>query len=183
VASAYGWQPYYLQVPIVLKSGSLNLLEPSGPVQACNGIALSLFWRKQLPPSSGNESSALMTEARHIIHIRGPIYKLHSITTQKAVLFVTVLPHKKLKCTLVQALRLCTDCTVHRRGRGIALLFLDHSTRRGWGVSAIPWPLFTPGKDPVPIVWEAGWAPGLVWNRCGKSRPPHRDSIPRPSSP
>jgi len=29
---AYGWQPYYLHVPIVLKSGSLNLLEPSGPV-------------------------------------------------------------------------------------------------------------------------------------------------------
>jgi len=27
-------------VPIVLKSGSLNLLEPSEPVQACNGIAL-----------------------------------------------------------------------------------------------------------------------------------------------
>ena len=25
---------------IVLKSGSLNFLEPSGPVQACNGIAL-----------------------------------------------------------------------------------------------------------------------------------------------
>jgi hypothetical protein len=27
-------------VPIVLKSGSLKLLEPSGPVKACNGIAL-----------------------------------------------------------------------------------------------------------------------------------------------
>jgi hypothetical protein len=27
-------------VPIVLKSGSLNLLEPSGPVKVCNGIAL-----------------------------------------------------------------------------------------------------------------------------------------------
>jgi len=27
-------------VPIVLKYGSLNLLETSGPVQACNGIAL-----------------------------------------------------------------------------------------------------------------------------------------------
>jgi hypothetical protein len=25
-----------------LKSGSLNLLEPSGPVKACNGIALAL---------------------------------------------------------------------------------------------------------------------------------------------
>jgi len=22
---------------------------------------------------------------------------------------------------------------------------------------------FTPGKDLVPIVWEAGWAPGPVW--------------------
>jgi hypothetical protein len=27
-------------VPIVLKSGSLNLLEPDGPVQASNGIGL-----------------------------------------------------------------------------------------------------------------------------------------------
>ena len=39
-AGAYGWQPYHLHVSTVLKSGSLNLLEPSGPVQACNGIAL-----------------------------------------------------------------------------------------------------------------------------------------------
>ena len=29
-------------MPIVLKSGSLNLLEPSGPVQSCNGVALPL---------------------------------------------------------------------------------------------------------------------------------------------
>jgi len=29
-------------VTIVLKSGSLNLLEPPEPVQACNGIALPL---------------------------------------------------------------------------------------------------------------------------------------------
>jgi hypothetical protein len=40
VAGAYGWQPYHLHVLIVLKSGSLNLLEPSGPFQDCNGIAL-----------------------------------------------------------------------------------------------------------------------------------------------
>ena len=33
-----------------------------------------------------------------------------------------------------------------------------------------------PGKDPVPNVQEAGWAPGPVWTG-GKSRP-HRDSIP-----
>jgi hypothetical protein len=30
-------------VPIVLKSGSLNLLEASGPVKACNGIALPFY--------------------------------------------------------------------------------------------------------------------------------------------
>jgi hypothetical protein len=34
VAGAYGLQPYHLHVLIVLKSGSLNLLKPSGPVQA-----------------------------------------------------------------------------------------------------------------------------------------------------
>ena len=30
-------------------------------------------------------------------------------------------------------------------------------------VSVTPRPLFTPEKYPVPIVQEAGWAPGLVW--------------------
>jgi hypothetical protein len=39
-AGAQGWQPCHLHVPIVLKSGSLKLLEASGPVKACNGIAL-----------------------------------------------------------------------------------------------------------------------------------------------
>ena len=32
------------------------------------------------------------------------------------------------------------------------------------------------GKDPVPILQEAGWAPGPVWTG-GKSRP-HRVSVP-----
>ena len=40
VAGGYGWQPFHLHVAIVLKTGSLNLLEPSGPAQACNGVAL-----------------------------------------------------------------------------------------------------------------------------------------------
>jgi len=62
-----------------------------------------------------------------------------------------------------------------RVGRGIALLFHDRCTRR-WVVSSTPRPHFTPGKDPVPILQEAGWAPGPVWTG-GKSRP-HRDSIP-----
>jgi hypothetical protein len=39
-AGAWGWQPYHLNVPNVMKSRSLNLLEPSGPHQACYGTAL-----------------------------------------------------------------------------------------------------------------------------------------------
>jgi len=69
----------------------------------------------------------------------------------------------KVKCTLLQALRLRKGRTDHRGSRGIALPFLDHGTRSGWGVSVTPRPLFIPGKNPVPIVQEAGWAPGPVW--------------------
>jgi hypothetical protein len=43
----------------------------------------------------------------------------------------TVLTAVKVKCTLVQALRLCTGRTAHRGSRGITLPFLDHGTRRG----------------------------------------------------
>jgi hypothetical protein len=87
----------------------------------------------------------------------------------------------KVKCTLVQALRLCTRRTAYRWRRGIALLFHDHGTRKWRGVSVTPWPLFTPGKDPVSIV--QGWVGSRAGlDRCGKSRT-HRDSIPGPSSP
>jgi hypothetical protein len=37
----------------------------------------------------------------------------------------------KIKCTLVQALRLCTGHTAHRGSRDIALPFLDYGSRRG----------------------------------------------------
>ena len=148
-------------MPIVLKSGSLNLLEPSGPVQACNGIFF-------------------MNQERHASEISKIAGCWHSHcffsgTTESS--FLTRLPvesdqhygpHKvmvkvKVNCTFVQALRFCTGRTAHRGSRGIALPFLDHGTRRGWGVSVTPRPIFTPGKDPVPIVQEAGWAPGPVW--------------------
>jgi hypothetical protein len=88
----------------------------------------------------------------------------------------------KVNCTLVQALGLCIGCTAHRESRGIALLFHDHGIRRGWGVSVTSRPLFTHGKDPVPIVQEAGWAPGPVWTGA-KNLSPYRDLIPGPSSP
>jgi len=61
-------------------------------------------------------------------------------------------------------------------GRGIALLFHDRGTRRGEWSAARHGRTLPPGKDPVPIVQEAGWVPGPVWTD-GKSRP-HRDLIP-----
>ena len=41
-------------------------------------------------------------------------------------------------------------------------------------------PCFTPGKDPVPIVQEAGWVPGPVWTVENLAL---RERIPGPSSP
>jgi len=42
--------------------------------------------------------------------------------------------------------------------------------------AAHPGRTLPPGKDPVHIVQEAGWAPGSVWT--GRKSRPHRDSIP-----
>jgi hypothetical protein len=47
-ASAWDRQTYHL--PIVLKSGSLNLLEPPGLEQACAGIALRIIHNKSFSP-------------------------------------------------------------------------------------------------------------------------------------
>ena len=75
-------------------------------------------------------------------------------------------------------LRLCTGRTAHRESRGIALFFLDHGSRRGWGVSVMPRPLSTSRKDLVRIVQEALGAPqgrsGQVW----KISPPIRFRSP-----
>ena len=42
----------------------------------------------------------------------------------------------------------------------------------GEGVSFTPWPLCTPGKDPVSVVQEAGWALGPVWTGAENLAPP-----------
>ena len=39
---AWVWQPYHLHVLTALKSGSLNLLKPSGLVKACREVTLPL---------------------------------------------------------------------------------------------------------------------------------------------
>jgi hypothetical protein len=64
--------------------------------------------------------------------------------------------------------------TGHQGPRGGVEVFLySFSTsalgRDGWSAQR-PGP-FTPGKDPVPIVKEAGWATGSVWT-CAKNLAP-----------
>ena len=45
----------------------------------------------------------------------------------------------------------------------------------------MPRPLFTPGKDPVPIVQEAVWAPGPVWTGAENLAPTEIRSPDRPA--
>jgi hypothetical protein len=45
----------------------------------------------------------------------------------------------------------------------------------------MPWPLSILGKDPVPIVQEAGWAPGPVWTGVENLAPTGIRSLDRPA--
>jgi len=63
----------------------------------------------------------------------------------------------------------------------MAVLFLDHGTGRVWGVSVTLRPHFTAGKEPVPIVQEARWAPGPAWTGAENLAPTHIRSPDRPA--
>jgi hypothetical protein len=61
--------------------------------------------------------------------------------------------------------------TGHQGPRGGLEVYLNSfstSALEGGGWSAPRPSRFTPGKDPVPIVQEAGWTPGPVWT-CAKN--------------
>jgi hypothetical protein len=58
---------------------------------------------------------------------------------------------------------------------------MTNGTKRGWGVSDTHRPLFTPEKDPAPIVQETGWAPGLVWTGAENLSPTGIRSPDRPA--
>jgi hypothetical protein len=138
--------------------------------------------------------SALSSELEHLFDISVLIFSNALVTAGAACLSITlhflhyvfyvfdmILTVKKLKCTLVQALRLCTGRTVHRGSRGIALLFLDHDTIRGWGSASRPGRSLPPEKSRYQM-YRRLMGPRAGLDRCGKSRH-HRDSIPGPSSP
>jgi len=158
--------------------GLFQRLREGTQIPDCKSVKhyLQYLWERAATAISEKISSEIVCGARPELHFLNLLFvydfRFDYISCTYSLVMV------KVKVTLVQALRLCTGRTAHRGSRGIAV-FHDHGTRRGWGVSVTPWPLFTPVKNPVPIVQEAGWAPGT-----GAENPaPHRDSIPGPSSP
>ena len=68
---------------------------------------------------------------------------------------------KKIKCILVQTLRLCTSNTAHRGSRVIALLFLDHSNSRGEESATRPGRSLPPGKTRFRLYRRLGGFQGL----------------------
>jgi len=68
----------------------------------------------------------------------------------------TICGKKKVKCALVQALRLCTGRTAHRGSRGLAILLLDQGTRRGEGSESRPGRSLPPGKTRYPLYRRLG---------------------------
>jgi len=81
----------------------------------------------------------------------------------------------KLKCALVQALRLCTGCTAHRESRSIALPFLDHGTRRGEGSASRPGRSLPPGKTLYQLYRRLGGPQGRSGQVRKISPPPEFD--------
>jgi hypothetical protein len=74
--------------------------------------------------------------------------------------------------------------TSHQGPRGgVEVSLYSFSTSAvGEGGCSAPRPgRFTPGKDPVPIVQEAGWAPGPVWTCANNLAPTGIRSPDRPA--
>ena len=74
------------------------------------------------------------------------------------------------------------EATKSQRGsRCIALLFLQPQRYVSGGWSTPSPGRFNPGKDPVPILQEAGWAPGPAWTGAENLAPTCIRSPDRPS--
>jgi hypothetical protein len=79
-----------------------------------------------------------------------PYTKSTSFITEKGCIYCMVWTESLIYCSRYR------PGVVQRVGRGIALLFYDRSTRKGWVVSSMPRPQFTPDKDLVPIYRRLG---------------------------
>jgi len=78
-------------------------------------------------------------------------------------MFAVQLIQRPSTSALISIVILSVRLALIRGIRRIALLSPDRSTRRNEGQRHAPAALYPREKDPVPIVEEAGWAPGPVW--------------------
>jgi hypothetical protein len=86
----------------------------------------------------------------------------------------------KVKCSLVETLRLCTARTAHRGSRGIALFFHDHGTRRGEGLASRTGRSL-PRERPGTHCTGSWVGPRAGLDRCGKFASTGIRSPDRPS--
>jgi len=126
----------------------------------------------QQTPSLAAYSSSASQQIHHILQHS----KLHYLAHNSSPLVpipgqINLIYSKKIKCTLVQALRLCTGRTAHRGSRGIALLFLDHSTRRDEGSASRPGRSLPPGNSRYQLYRRLG-GPHVRSGQVRKISPP-----------
>jgi hypothetical protein len=100
------------------------------------------------------------------------VYRLH---VSSILVYSCIHTEVKVKCTPVQALRLCTGRMAYRGSRGIALLFLDHGIRRGEGSASRPSRCLPPGKTRYPLYKRLGGSQGRSGQVQKISPPPGFD--------
>ena len=79
--------------------------------------------------ASENTFQALRTVHRPVRANCCGVKAVHASNVYQCVVLLATKVKVKVKVTLVQALRLCTQRTARRGSRGITLLFHDHGTR------------------------------------------------------
>jgi len=143
-------------------------------------------WRK-MEPIEGSETSAFKPQMPGKYPKENILHKEHGESLKSRQLIYNLLVYhrlqQKIKCTLVQALRLCTGHTAHRGSRGTPLLFLTTALDGGEGSVSHPDHSLPPGKTLYPLYRRLGGSQGRS-GQVPKIFPPtpHRDWIPGPSS-
>ena len=127
-------KPFNLKPLLVVYNFSMILLSLYIVVMVSHRISMI---SKEKRKNVGTSQESLKRFKELILFAHERQFSLESVNVTAAGLktpirnFMVHIKSKKIRCPLVQALRLCTGRTAHRGSRGIALPFLDHGTGRG----------------------------------------------------
>jgi hypothetical protein len=95
-----------------------------------DAVQIQIYTKESVIQDYDVESHSTKIESLIIQTKKNALWRIKNINNTKSSGNIYFLCGK-VKCTLVQALRLCTVRTANRGSRGIALPFHDHGTRRG----------------------------------------------------